>query len=34
MIAECLATGSEFGVVWMADDGLHEIGCACTIERS
>ncbi len=33
MIGHCLDTNSEFGVVWMADDGLHEIGCACRIER-
>lgn len=33
MIEECLANGSEFGVVWMADDGLHDIGCACRIDR-
>jgi Lon protease-like protein len=33
MIEECLARDREFGVVWMADDGLHEIGCACRIDR-
>ncbi len=33
MIEECLAHDSEFGVVWLADDGLHDIGCACRIER-
>jgi Lon protease-like protein len=33
MIEECLATGGEFGIVWMADDGLHEVGCACRIDR-
>lgn len=33
MIGECLANDSEFGVVWLADDGLHEIACACHIER-
>jgi len=33
MIEECLAHDSEFGVVWLADDGLHEIGCACRVER-
>lgn len=33
MIADCLARDGEFGVIWMADDGLHEIGCACRIER-
>lgn len=33
MIEECLATGGEFGIVWMADDGLHDVGCACRIDR-
>ena len=33
MMSECLEAGTEFGIVWMADDGLREIGCACTIER-
>jgi Lon protease-like protein len=33
MMGECLATEGEFGVVWLADDGLREIGCACRIER-
>jgi Lon protease-like protein len=31
MIARCLEEGSEFGIVWLADDGLREIGCACEI---
>jgi len=31
MIARCLEDGSEFGIVWMADDGLRPIGCACEI---
>src|SRR5439155_13645607 len=29
--AGCLEDGSEFGIVWMADDGLRPIGCACEI---
>ncbi|HEX4011293.1 MAG TPA: LON peptidase substrate-binding domain-containing protein [Solirubrobacteraceae bacterium] len=33
MMAECLDSGREFGIVWMSDDGLREIGCACAIER-
>jgi len=33
MMEECLANDSEFGVIWLADDGLHEVGCACRIER-
>jgi Lon protease-like protein len=31
MIARCLEEESEFGIVWLADDGLREIGCACTV---
>jgi Lon protease-like protein len=31
MIGRCRSDGSEFGIVWMADDGLREIGCACEI---
>jgi Lon protease-like protein len=33
MMNECIARESEFGIVWLADDGLREIGCACKIER-
>jgi Lon protease-like protein len=31
MIGRCLEEGSEFGIVWMAEDGLRPIGCACEI---
>ena len=31
MIAECLQSGSEFGIVWASEDGLRQIGCACEI---
>ena len=31
MIGRCLDEGSEFGIVWMADDGLRPVGCACEI---
>jgi Lon protease-like protein len=33
MIGECLAGGNEFGVIWLSDDGLREIGCAASIPR-
>jgi Lon protease-like protein len=33
MMSECLEAESEFGIVWLADDGLREIGCACQIEQ-
>ena len=31
MMARCLEEESEFGIVWLADDGLRQIGCACEI---
>src|SRR5215218_6715519 len=31
MIGRCRSEPSEFGIVWMADDGLRQIGCACEI---
>ena len=31
MVAECLDSGSEFGIVWASEDGLRQIGCACEI---
>lgn len=33
MVNECLAREQEFGIVWLADDGLREVGCACRIDR-
>jgi Lon protease-like protein len=33
MMNECLREDSEFGIVWLSDDGLREIGCACAIDR-
>jgi Lon protease-like protein len=33
MMNECLRDDREFGIVWLSDDGLREIGCACEIER-
>lgn len=31
MISQCLDEESEFGIVWLADDGLRPVGCACEI---
>lgn len=31
MMAVCLERESEFGIVWLSDDGLREIGCAVEI---
>ncbi len=33
MMNECLRDEREFGIVWLSDDGLREVGCAMTIER-
>ena len=33
MMSECLRDESEFGIVWLSDDGLREVGCACKIEQ-
>lgn len=33
MMEECLASESEFGIVWLSDEGLRDIGCACRIEQ-
>jgi Lon protease-like protein len=33
MMNECLAAEREFGIVWLSDDGLRDIGCACEIDR-
>ncbi len=33
MIAECLERDGEFGIIWLAEDELKPVGCACVIER-
>ena len=33
MIGECLDQESEFGVLWMGDDGLQEVGCSARIDE-
>jgi Lon protease-like protein len=33
MIGECLDEGREFGILWLADDGLKEVGCSARISR-
>src|SRR4051794_17779185 len=33
MIGECLENGTEFGIVWLSDDGLKDIGCTATVSR-
>jgi Lon protease-like protein len=38
MIEQCLSAapgspGREFGIVWLSDEELKEVGCACEVER-
>jgi Lon protease-like protein len=33
MIGECLENESEFGIVWLSDEGLRDIGCTARITR-
>jgi Lon protease-like protein len=33
MIGECLENGTEFGIVWLSDDGLKDIGCTASVSR-
>ena len=33
MMNECIRNEREFGILWLADDGLREIGCACEISE-
>ena len=33
MIGECLEQESEFGIVWLSDDGLKEVGCSARVTR-
>ena len=33
MIGECLDEEREFGIIWLADDELKEVGCAARITR-
>jgi Lon protease-like protein len=33
MVEDCQERNSEFGVIWLADDGLRDVGCACRIDE-
>ena len=33
MIGECLEEESEFGIVWLSDEGLKEVGCSARIMK-
>src|SRR5918998_3513994 len=33
MIGECVEQESEFGIVWLADDGLKEVGCTARVAQ-
>ena len=33
MVADCLEGDSDFGIVWLSDEGLKEVGCCARITR-
>jgi Lon protease-like protein len=33
MIGECLDSGAEFGIIWMSDDGLKDVGCTARVTQ-
>src|SRR3954465_5792759 len=33
MIGECLESDGEFGIVWLADDGLGGVGCTARVAQ-
>ena len=33
MVNDCLEGEREFGIVWLSDDGLRQVGCAAEIEQ-
>jgi Lon protease-like protein len=33
MIGECIENESEFGILWLSDDGLRDVGCSARIVR-
>jgi Lon protease-like protein len=33
MIGECVDAGREFGIVWLSDDGLKDVGCSARVDR-
>ena len=33
MVGACLDEGRDFGIIWLSDDGLREIGCSARIAR-
>jgi Lon protease-like protein len=33
MIDQCLDDGSEFGILWMADGGLRDVGCTARVTK-
>jgi Lon protease-like protein len=33
MIGECVEHGTEFGIIWLADDGLREVGCTARVAQ-
>jgi Lon protease-like protein len=33
MIGECIERETEFGIVWLSDEGLKDVGCSARVDR-
>src|SRR3954454_23844750 len=33
MVGECLDTDTEFGIVWLSDAGLRDVGCTARVTQ-
>jgi Lon protease-like protein len=33
MIGECLESDGEFGIIWLSDDGLRDVGCTARVTQ-
>jgi Lon protease-like protein len=33
MIGECVENGTEFGIIWLGDDGLRDVGCTARVAQ-
>ena len=33
MVGECIDEETEFGIIWLSDDGLKDVGCSARISR-
>jgi Lon protease-like protein len=33
MVGECISAETEFGIIWLSDDGLREVGCTARVTQ-